>query len=177
MVRLSICVAPTDRFMWNWYWGLLWNLREIPNFVVDGYFTWTRKYVLLFPATLHRHDSDIFELYGIRLFDSRGGINITRTCRIVALYLNCLSCFIQLLNYNPSSCSDSELSTVPNHVKHEINVTTTLRMSRNWLVVWNKNHFLNLHSNERRGCFIFSFLMLAALQTLDLLKLQVCLVI
>lgn len=161
MVRLAICVAPTDRFTWNWYWGLLWNLWEIPNFVEVGQFTWTRKYVLLFLATLNRH----------------GALNITLTCHIVMSYIDCLSCFIQLLKYNPSSCSDSGLSTVPNHVKYYINVTTTLRMSRNWLVVWNKNYFLNLHSNERRGCFIFSFLMLAALQTLGLLKLQVCLVI
>ena len=127
VVHPSIRVAPTDEFSWHWYWGFLWKLREIPDFVEVGHFAWTRKYVLLFPATLNRHNSDLRVTWYQACYDSHGGTNITRTCHIVMLYVDCLSCFIQLLKYNPSSCSDSGLSTVPNHIKYEINVATRLR--------------------------------------------------
>jgi hypothetical protein len=76
----------------------IWCLRLL-RIYVEKLKIWLKsdtlpKYVLLLPATLSRHKT-VFscdKLSGCK--DSRGGINIRRTCLSVTLYLNCLPCFV-----------------------------------------------------------------------------------
>lgn len=85
---------PLDRFPWNFLLGTFTEIwRGTPNVVKILNFTWRRKYVLVLPATLNCHKSDVFACIAIRLLEYRRGINFTQTCRNVVLYVHCLSCF------------------------------------------------------------------------------------
>jgi len=91
-VCLSVCPhllarLPSDRISWHLIMETftkifpkntqIW-LQPVKDI---GILTWRPKYYLFLPTTSNRPNSPLFECNGMGDYDSRGGINITRTCR------------------------------------------------------------------------------------------------